>query len=182
MPTLFNSNTTTTNTSSTTVANIWFLWVNTNTVTSTAVTNIWDCWAQTIVNQQLTREQRLEFERQQLESRARYEREAKERVQKEKEANERAETLLLECLSVDQVAEYRRNKFFIVQGGKSGKKYRIRQGRSNNIDLLDGERITHRLCCHPGAFLPAPDNMLAQKVLLELQEEEFVRTANIHAV
>jgi hypothetical protein len=122
------------------------------------------------------------MEHQRMEAQARYQREASEQAERTKKATARAEALLLECLSPDQAAEYRRSKFFIVQGGKSGKKYRIREGRSGNIDVFDGERITHRLCCHPNEWLPNADTMLAQKFGLELQEEEFVRTARRHAV
>jgi hypothetical protein len=46
---------------------------------------------------------------------------------------------------------------------------------------MQGERVTHRLCCHCDHTIPVYDNMLAQKLTLECDEEAFLRLANRHA-
>jgi hypothetical protein len=73
----------------------------------------------------------------------------------------------------------------VVKGGKSGKLYRIRDGGHvvANIEALhDAENVSHRLCAHCDASkYPLGDHFLAQKLMLELDEEAFLRIANRHA-
>lgn len=98
------------------------------------------------------------------------------------QASERAEMLLLEHLSEQQRAEWRENGYFTVVGG-SGRRYRIKRGRQHNIDELDsnGRRIAN-LCGHVGDAVPDEDNVLIQKLMLETDEEQFRRIANISRV
>jgi hypothetical protein len=99
-------------------------------------------------------------------------------------ANERARGLLLEHLTPEQRTTFEQNKWFVVVGGKTGKKYRIRDKGDlvANVDALDGERVTHRLCAHaPSGSIPLGDQLLAQKITLEFDEDEFLRKANRHA-
>ena len=100
-------------------------------------------------------------------------------------AAERANDLLLAHLSPEQRATFDRNKWFVVEGGSSKRKYRIRHNGGSlvaNIDVLDGDRVVHRLCAHidPRVRTPHSDSLLAQKVMLELAEDEFLRLANRH--
>jgi hypothetical protein len=110
--------------------------------------------------------------------------EHQERERERKVANKRAEELLLTHLTPEQQKTYRDNKWFVVQGGKSGKLYRINCHGSfvGNVDVLESDKYskpTHRLCAHLN-HVPNGDNWLAQKALLEWDEEHFVKTANIH--
>jgi hypothetical protein len=101
-----------------------------------------------------------------------------------KEARDRAQALLLEHLSPAQRETFDKNKWFVVEGGKSGKKYRIEANDDlvANIAVMDGTMIRHRLCGHCDIRrVPLADHLLAQKIMLESEEDEFLRVANRHA-
>lgn len=89
----------------------------------------------------------------------------------------RAEALLIAALTVEQKKEYGKDKTFTVWA--AGKRYRIKEGRSHNIEELnsDGLKIA-TLCAHPREFVPNFDTMLAQKLMLETVPDEFLRLAN----
>ncbi len=95
------------------------------------------------------------------------------------EAHERGMRLLKESLSPAQRQQYARYGYFEVIGGKTGKRYRIRHGRSMNIDQLDrnGRRVCG-WCFFPEGNLVTGDVMLAQKTALELFEAEALKIAN----
>lgn len=115
--------------------------------------------------------------------------EIEERNRKDREdrdaAKERAKELLLSTLTPIQQETYRRNDWFIVEGGKSGTKYKIHGAHlTANIDVLDRHGgKTHRLCGHAPAMhqIPIADNLLAQKLMLECDEDAFLRIANRHS-
>jgi hypothetical protein len=94
-------------------------------------------------------------------------------------AHERGIRLLKEKLSPEQLKQYDKHAFFEVIGGKTGRRYRIRYGRSMNIDQLDknGRRICG-WCFFPRGNLVAGDVMLAQKMALELFEPDAMKIAN----
>ena len=112
-----------------------------------------------------------------------------------KPAIDRARELLVSHLTAEQRETFERNRWFVVKGGKSGKLYRIRVGEfvAANIEVLDDRqgylfeversvKITHRLCGHLHFHeCPLPDHFLAQKLMLEHDEDEFLRIANRHA-
>jgi hypothetical protein len=99
-------------------------------------------------------------------------------------AKKRARELLIEHLTPAQKRTFAKNDWFVVEGGKSKTRYRISAKNSlvANIDVMtvDG-KITHRLCghCDPGK-LPLHDHLLAQKMMLEHAEDEFLKLANRH--
>jgi hypothetical protein len=95
------------------------------------------------------------------------------------ESEQRAITLLKNNLSPVQRAHFDRYRHFEVIGGVSSKRYRIRYGRSMNVEELrrDG-RIVCRWCFSPRGALPVGDVMLAQKLALELFECEALLRAN----
>jgi len=94
-------------------------------------------------------------------------------------AQERGIRLLKENLTPAQRHQLEKHAYFEVIGGKSGKRYRIRHGRSMNIDQLDknGRRVCG-WCFYPTGALVAGDVMLAQKVALELFEHDALKVAN----
>lgn len=138
------------------------------------------------IEQRLARQHR-EQERQIAEAADRERREQAEQV---------ARGLLLEHLNETQRATYLKNGWFIVQGGKSGRRYVIRdndRSRAGNVDVLamsedawppnpyevcKDDFVVERMCCHISLPLPHCDHLLAQKVTLEFDEDAFVRTAN----
>lgn len=95
------------------------------------------------------------------------------------EAWERGLQLLEENLSPEQRRQYEASGYFDVTGGTSGKRYRIRQGSSMNVEQLDkkGRRVC-TLCFMPAGRLVTGDVMLAQKVALEVFERDALKVAN----
>jgi hypothetical protein len=94
----------------------------------------------------------------------------------------RAEVLLRGNLSPEQLRQFDETRSFIVIG-RDGRRFRIREGRTANIDLVNPEGIVEsRLCAHPRDDVPDCDTMLAQKLLLEDDEQHFLRLANRHPV
>ncbi len=94
-------------------------------------------------------------------------------------AHQRGARLLMENLTDEQRRQYETHAYFEVVGGKTGRRYRIRHGRSMNIDQLDknGRRVCG-WCFFPRGNLVAGDVMLAQKLALELFEADAMKTAN----
>jgi len=99
-------------------------------------------------------------------------------------AKQRARELLLEHLTPEQRTMFELQGWFIVWGGRTKTKYRIRGNRESvvgNVDVMSDDRVTHRLCghCAPDQ-VPFGDQLLAQKLMIELDEHEFLRIANRH--
>ncbi len=201
--TVWNSGSTTATsvTSSTNV--IWPLWVDGTgegaTFTTTNLTGtVWLQWAGTgsnttyIRQHELTeeeilraaeRQRRYESERPAREA-ARIEEAAKadEQWKKQREekaaADKRAEELLLRHLDAEQRESYAAEKAFHVVSA-TGKRYKIRNGWSGNVDEInEAGQAFMRYCIHPKIGVPTPDNMLAQKLMLETREDDFRRIAN----
>ena len=103
---------------------------------------------------------------------------AKSRFRSRRNANKRAVQLLREVLTPEQCAQYVRKGHFDVIGGQSGKRYRIRSGSQMNVEELSatGRRI-RVLCFVPRGGLPMGDTHLAQKLALELMENETLKIA-----
>jgi hypothetical protein len=96
-----------------------------------------------------------------------------------RKAEQRSYTLLKRWLSPDQIAQLERHGHFEVRGSHSGKRYRIRRERNMNIDELDGEGSRIAVWCFgPAGNLPVGDNMLAQKIALETDEQAALAVAN----
>ena len=91
-------------------------------------------------------------------------------------ARDRSRKLLLRCLAASQRAEFDRSRAFRVRG-QSGQVYRILYGTTANVEVLGQTgKVDWRLCAGP-VGLPVPSVMLAQKLMLETQEAEFLRIA-----
>jgi len=115
---------------------------------------------------------------------AQQKREAAEKRKREEEAVRKAETLLKECLSPKQEADYEKAKRFHVIC-EDGHRYEIDcTKRQHNVFRLgeDGKQQEELCISQRGGNLPLPDNALAQKLLLEANEEEFRRIANIRQI
>ncbi len=94
-------------------------------------------------------------------------------------ANEKATKLLVEHLSVEQQKTYEEKRYFDVD--IEGRTYRIHHGSYGNVRLMGtgdktGKEIT-KFCIQPEG-VPIGDVLLAQKLLLEADEKEFLRIAN----
>lgn len=106
-------------------------------------------------------------------------------MQEMETARSRAEDLLREHLSERQKSDLTEKGYFdvcAVDFKKADRRYyRIKRGRAGNVFFLDGPhgREVKRLCCHPLENVPDADTMLAQKLMIEMNEELFLKTANV---
>ena len=97
----------------------------------------------------------------------------------DREATRRARELLVAHLSPVQCGEVERGRAFTVRGA-SGRLYRIGFGTVANIEALDeAGGAEYRLCACPRQ-VPVWSAMLAQKLMLESREAEFLRVAVRH--
>ncbi len=106
-----------------------------------------------------------------------------EQEQKDKAIQARAREIMLQHLTPQQREMVERNNWFIVAGGKSGKRYRIHANLhkvAGNVELLDAkeEKALARFCCHLQHQYPSHDHHLAQKLMLEWDEDTFLHLAN----
>lgn len=91
-------------------------------------------------------------------------------------AEAKALDLLARCLTPAQRAEFERFRSFTVRAA-SGQLYRVTYGSTANVEVLTPEgEVMSRLCAGP-AGIPIPAVMLAQKLMLETSEQEFIRIA-----
>lgn len=101
-----------------------------------------------------------------------------ERRKRLKEAGSRAFQLLFRCLPRDQAERLGEQGHFDVQGSQGGW-YRIREGQYRNVLRLNrGCFPVEQLCLHPVDWCPNADVMLAQRLLLQTDEGQFLRQAN----
>lgn len=95
------------------------------------------------------------------------------------QAHARSLRLLRETLSPEQREQHEKHGYFEVVGGETGRRYRIRTGVQLNVELLDIRgRPVGELCFMPEGELPVGDVMLAQKIALELFEQDALKVAN----
>lgn len=96
-------------------------------------------------------------------------------------ADNKAEALLMSLLSPEQRDHYRRLQCFEVLTTRNGerRRYQIRQGIAGNIYRLDesGAAI-ESFCIHAAGDYPTADHMVAQMLMLQSNEEQFLRVAN----
>lgn len=110
-----------------------------------------------------------------------YDKKERERKAQREVAQQKAEILLLEHLDASQRENYKKEKRFRVVT-RSGAIYVLKKGWAGNVERVEAaegqEKPTTRYCIHPTLYIPEEDNLLAQKLLLEADEAEFLRIAN----
>lgn len=90
-----------------------------------------------------------------------------------------AKAFLIENLTEEQRLDLEREDSFKVQGGSSRQTYRITKGSQMNIGLLDeAGRLVRAYCFLPEGALADYDVMLAQKIMLENDEETALAIAH----
>jgi hypothetical protein len=186
---------------SSTTSSIWPYWHN-NIITSGTTTftscttsstgNIyndvanWPTWQSQII--ELTEEQAAQFQAEvdrinrERELRIQEDRE-RARIQQEaqEEINKKAKEILLDHLTSKQRETIEKFGWFIIKGGKSNKEYWVdtKGGISGNIKELDEKGIViARYCCHLPHSYPTHDHHLTQILMLEWDEDEFLKKAN----
>lgn len=190
-------------TASTLDTGTWETWYSTSsTTTATTSTVVWDNWnrqwrgASQLVSrnyakpveteeqrtERLAREERL---RQEAVERRRLNEERWAREAEEKKAAEaRAEVLLKEHLDEEQRKQLKERNYFelrTIQKDGTERVYRVNRGRQGNVQQIDpaNQQVIRRFCIHPTLQVPDADTMLAQKLMLEHAEEDFIKTANV---
>lgn len=103
-------------------------------------------------------------------------RQEEERKQKRKEADERAEELLRVELTESQLATLEAQSAFLVES-EEGRRYRVRRRRVVE-ELDENGEVVATYCIHSQMLIPAADTMLAQKLMLEVDEAAFRRIGN----
>jgi hypothetical protein len=107
---------------------------------------------------------------------------SQQKADREKRAHEtevaasRADLLLMEFLSHDQAEQYKREKKFELT--INGRIYRVHKGRSGNIQLIEGGKPVARYCAHPEIWTPDGDTLIAQMLMLQTDEAQFLKIAN----
>jgi hypothetical protein len=160
----------------------WYIW-NAGTSSSTVPTTsgngtTWGYW----IGQQPyvpptpeTEEQKRARE----EANRKWQEESAKRAEKEKAAKQRAEKFLVEHLTSEQAKQYTEQKKFRIRS-HSGKLYELDcTKKMHNIHMVDdaGKRLME-FCIYQTGQCPLPDNHLAQKLLLEHDEQKFLKVAN----
>jgi hypothetical protein len=94
-------------------------------------------------------------------------------------AQVRSLRLLDENLSDSQRRQVAQHRYFDVVGGQSGRRYRIHNRSTLNVEELDDKgNPAIGVCFSPDGYLPTADVMLAQKLALELFELDALAVAN----
>lgn len=93
----------------------------------------------------------------------------------------KAKSRLLRMLNLAQREQLEKDDSFELSVGANH--YRIRHGRLVERFNPETNRIICRYCIHPPSeyALPGYDLALTQKLLLQTNEEEFLRIANVHS-
>lgn len=109
-----------------------------------------------------------------------YERRESIRIEEQKVAVEKAQQILLDHLTPNQKEAVEKNGWFVIEGGMSKKKYKIKTRTvAGNVEEIDDKGIViAKYCCHISHNFPSPDHHLAQKLMLEWDESEFLKIAN----
>jgi len=180
-----------TGTATSVIDTTWGCWAN-STVTTTATTagsaTTWMQWMSDgttsgtyVVTQpaQLSKEQLAVVKQQQAE----FNKAQAELQAKQKHAKAKAEQLLVEHLTEEQEKAWKENRAIFVTA-KSGRRFKIREGRAGNIEEINAEgKAIRSFCVHVEPYnVPDADNVLAQKLALEHNEEALLRVANSHPI
>jgi len=104
-----------------------------------------------------------------------------ERIRLANEAmkEKKARQLLREVLTEEQDKQFEEKGYFELTSVSSGNRYRIKNGRSRNVQKIDKDgNVLQHLCFHPSDYVHNFDTMVAQKLMLESYEEEVKKVAN----
>ena len=138
-------------------SNVWITWNNSSTTTTSvdALSTTWEVWAAVYSPPP-----------------------APERQRSTERAQAVAKGLLLDCLDKEQAEEFQRRTYFHVMGSK-GTRFQVRRGRTGNVGCYKNGRLEPlKFCAHPTDHVPDYDTMLAQKLMIETDEDAFRALAN----
>jgi hypothetical protein len=95
----------------------------------------------------------------------------------DKNAHTTSIELLRSWLSPEQLLDFNARQTFDCIGSSSGRRYTIFPGTTNNVVRDDGMRLCFGPSSYHGSF-PLGDVQLAQKIMIENDEESVLRVAN----
>ena len=103
---------------------------------------------------------------------------ADRRAEERRQADVRADDLLLSLLTPAERETMEKMAALVVRS-QTGRTFQLRRGRIANVDEMDADgNVIARFCIHPRESVPYGDSLLAQKLMLETNEAEFLRIAN----
>jgi len=170
----------TSTTSSYSTSSVWITWADATTTSCTTTTDdTWTTWSSDttyrvvqIAPAEVSPEQRAEQARQAEEAAARRaEQDAARRA-----ADAKAAELLRANLSQKQREALDKNGWFLVEGGRSKKQYRIHG--TGRMEEMEGDAAVASFCVHADYTIPMPDQVLAKALCIRLDEDYIIRTAN----
>jgi len=95
------------------------------------------------------------------------------------EAERRAAALLRELLSDSEQRQLLQAGFLEVPSSRiPGRVYRV-PSRPGWVDVFEADRLAMRVCVEPVEQLPQADVVLMHKLMIEGNEQDYLRTANI---
>jgi hypothetical protein len=161
---------------------IWGQWVTTATASSITTTDVWNTWlnngtiglANAYPQQQASLSQQAAMMEQ-------HRRVADAAAQERRAADTKAKAFMRDNLTPIQREALEKHGWFLVEGGKSRKLYRVYgdRGCAGNIYELDAkEKEIARYCVHARADIPLGDQLLAQALSLRFDEDHIIATAN----
>ena len=91
----------------------------------------------------------------------------------------KAGKLLNSLLDEQQQKELKKDGYFHVRGGKSGKRYRIwTNGYSGNVKQVNIVGLVQKsFCIHVADYVPMEDHFIMQLLLLQHDEDRFLKIA-----
>jgi hypothetical protein len=93
-------------------------------------------------------------------------------------ADHTAETLLRAMLSRDEYSQLCARAYLEVRSPAfANRVYRVPRG-PGQVQVVEGGRVTERLCVQPLEALPEADVILMHKLLIEADEATYLQTAN----
>ena len=176
-------------TNSSTCDNTWTYWTSGTTAGTCNVTwNTWNepvgvptIWQQPVLTEEQIAEQQqcsAELNRVLEEANEQYRQEQLRVEERRNAADAKAKELLQSFLTPEQLKSLEEQSNFIVES-ESKRLYKLRKMNNNGVLEIDqeGKRIGGLCANFGGADIPTYDLMLAQKLMIETNEELFLRTA-----
>ena len=95
-----------------------------------------------------------------------------------REAEERAEQLIVQTLNTDEYESLRRLGYLDVPSPNYPQRvYRVPAG-AGTVTVMEGGQCVARLCVFSAEPIPEKEAVLVHKLMIEGNEEEYLRTAN----
>jgi hypothetical protein len=93
-------------------------------------------------------------------------------------ANRRAEKLVRELLTPDELGQLQRDGYLAVPSGSTPERVYHIPARPGVVTVIDAGKPVMRLCLQPAYSLPEHEHVIVHKLLLEGAEQEYWQRAN----